>query len=153
MKPLIVLLLSFALGTFIIRVIKKEYDFTLSARIAMSVMLVFTAIGHFIFTDGMTMMIPTFIPFKKAIVYLSGIFEILVASGLLILRFQKLSGWAMVAFLLLMLPANVYASMNNINYQQGSFDGHGMTYLWFRIPLQVLFIFWVYISALKKSAP
>lgn len=151
MKPLILLLLSFTVSIFVIKMIKKEYDFALSARIAMSIMLLFTAIGHFAFTKGMSMMIPEFVPFKESVVYLSGIFEILLALGLLIPKFQTVSGWALVIFLLLMLPANIYASMNKVNYQKGTFDGNGLTYLWFRIPLQFLFIVWTYISAIKSN--
>jgi len=149
MKPLIILLLSFAISTFVIKFTKKEYDFALSARIAMSIMLVFTAIGHFAFTKGMSMMIPQFIPFKESFVYLTGIFEILLAIGLLIPKLKVLSAWTLIAFLLLMLPANIYASLNNVNYQKGTFDGNGIIYLWFRIPLQILFIIWVYISTIR----
>ena len=149
MKPLIVLLLSFTISIFIIKIIKKEYDFALSARIAMSIMLLFTAIGHFAFTKGMSMMIPKIIPFKESIIYLSGIFEILLALGLIIPKFQIVSGWALIVFLLLMLPANIYASLNHVNYQKGTFDGNGLIYLWFRIPLQFLFIIWAYISAIR----
>jgi uncharacterized membrane protein len=149
MKPLIVLLLSFTISIFLIKIIKKEYDFALSARIAMSIMLLFTAIGHFAFTKGMSMMIPKIIPFKESIIYLSGIFEILLALGLIIPKFQIVSGWALIVFLLLMLPANIYASLNHVNYQKGTFDGNGLIYLWFRIPLQFLFIIWAYISAIR----
>lgn len=149
MKPLIVLLLSFTISIFIIKIIKKEYDFALSARIAMSIMLLFTAIGHFAFTKGMSMMIPKIIPFKESIIYLTGIFEILLALGLIIPKFQTVSGWALIVFLLLMLPANIYASLNHVNYQKGTFDGNGLIYLWFRIPLQFLFIIWAYISAIR----
>jgi len=149
MKPLIVLLLSFTISLIVIKITNKEYDFALSARIAMSIMLVFTAIGHFAFTKGMSMMIPQFIPFKENFVYLTGIFEILLAIGLLIPKLKVLSGWALIVFLLLMLPANIYASLNNVNYQKGTFNGNGIIYLWFRIPLQILFIIWVYISAIR----
>lgn len=149
MKPLIVLLVSFAISVFVIKAIKKEFDFALSARIAMSLMLLFTAAGHFAFTKGMSMMIPKMIPFRESFVYLTGIFEILLAIGLLIPRYKIISGWALIIFLLLMLPANIYASINNINYQKGTFDGNGIVYLWFRIPLQILFICWSYICAIR----
>jgi len=149
MKPLIVLLSSFIIAIFVVKFIKKNYDFVLSARIAMSLMLCFTAIGHFIFTKGMSMMIPQFIPFKISFVYLTGIFEILLAIGLLIPKLKALTGWALIIFLLLMLPANIYASLNNINFQEGTFDGNGLSYLWFRIPLQILFIIWTYISSIR----
>ena len=149
MKPLIVLLLSFTISLFILKIIKKEYDFAVSARIAMSIMLVFTAVGHFAFTKGMSMMIPKFIPFKESFVYLTGMFEILLAIGLLITKFKTISGYALIIFLLLMLPANIYASVNNVNLQKGTLDGNGITYLWFRIPLQILFIIWTYISTIR----
>ncbi|GGX29332.1 DoxX family protein [Aquimarina muelleri] len=149
MKPLIVLIVSFAISFFILKLVKKEYDFALSARIAMSIMLVFTAIGHFIFTKGMSMMIPNIIPFKENFVYLTGLFEILLAIGLLIPKLKDISGWTLVIFLLLMLPANIYSSINTINYQKGTFDGHGVNYLWFRIPLQIFFIVWTYISSIR----
>lgn len=149
MKPLIILLLTFIISLFAIKFIRKEYEFALSARIAMSIMLVFTAIGHFVFTKGMSMMIPKFIPFKEIFVYLTGIFEILLAIGLLIPKLKTISGWTLIIFLLLMLPANIYASINNVNYQKGTFDGNGLAYLWFRIPLQILFIIWTYISTIR----
>ena len=43
-----------------------------SGRIAMSAMLAFTAVAHFVFTKGMTMMLPDFIPYKIETVYLTG---------------------------------------------------------------------------------
>jgi len=149
MKPLIVLLLSFTISLFVIKIIKKEYDFALSARISMSIMLVLSAIGHFAFTKGMSMMIPKFIPFKESFVYLTGIFEILLAIGLLIPNLKTVTGWILIIFLLLMLPANIYASVNNVNFQKGTFDGNGVLYLWFRIPLQVMFIVWTYSSTIR----
>jgi hypothetical protein len=30
------------------------------------------------------------------------------------------------------------------DYQKGTRDGSGTNYLWFRIPLQIVFILWVY---------
>lgn len=149
MKPFIVLLSSFIIATFVVKLFKKECDLALSARIAMSTMLCFTAIGHFVFTKGMSMMIPRFIPFKTNIVYLTGLFEILLAIGLLFPKFQVISGWALIVFLLLILPANIYASMHNINYQNVTLDGKGISYLCFRIPLQLLFITWSYFSSIR----
>ena len=62
MKPLLVLLASFLVATVSIKLLQKEYDINLSGKIAMSIMLGFTAIGHFAFTKGMTLMLPSFIP-------------------------------------------------------------------------------------------
>lgn len=149
MKTLVVLLSSFVIAIFVIKIVNKDYNFALSARIAMSIMLCFTAIGHFVFTKGMSMMIPQFIPFKIPLVYLTGFFEIVLAIGLLVPKVKVISGWTLIVFLLLMLPANIYASIHNIDYQRGTFDGNGISYLWFRIPLQFLFLTWTYFSSIR----
>jgi len=149
MKPLIVLLSSFIIAIFLIKMVIKEFDFALSARIAISIMLCFTAIGHFVFTNGMSKMIPNFIPFKTTLVHLTGLFEIFLAIGLHIPRIKVISGWSLIIFLLLMLPSNIYAAIHQVNYQKGTFDGNGLTYLWFRIPLQFLFIVWAYLCSIR----
>jgi len=149
MKPLVVLLFSFIISLIVIKIVHATYNYALSARIAMSMMLVFTAAGHFAFTEGMSMMIPPFIPFKTNLVYLTGIFEIILAIGLLIPRLTVISAWTLILFLCAMLPANIYASIHQVNYQKGTFDGSGLSYLWFRIPLQFLFITWTYLSSIR----
>ena len=150
MKPLIVLLSVFLITILLIKLATQKYDLFLSARIGLCTMLFFTAIGHFAFTNGMAMMIPPIIPLKTEIIYLTGLLEILLGIGLLIPNLKFYTGWILIIFFILLLPANIYASINHIDYQKGTFDGNGLTYLWFRIPLQILFIVWTYISAIKN---
>lgn len=151
MKPLIVLLSVFAISLLSTKIFRGNYEFALSGRIAMSAMLVFTAVGHFVFTKGMTMMLPQFVPYKTEAVYLTGVIEIVAAIGLLIPNFNGLVAWLLIVFFILILPANIYAAIKNVDYQKGTFDGSGLTYLWFRIPLQVVFIVWTYLSVIKAS--
>lgn len=148
MKPLLVLLLTFLIAVTITRLISGQYETALSGRIAISVMLIFTGSAHFFFTDGMTMMVPDLIPFKKGLVYLTGIIEILAAIGLLIPSISILTGWLLIIFFILLLPANINAAQRHIDYQKGTTDGSGLNYLWFRVPLQIFFILWVYLSAI-----
>ena len=115
----------------------------------MSAMLAFSAIGHFVFTKGMSLMIPEFIPFKTETVYLTGIVEIIFAIGLFFPNYRVLTAWLLIVFLIVVLPANIYASIKQLDYQKSTFDGNGLTYLWFRIPLQILFIIWIYLSSVK----
>ena len=35
-----------------------------------------------------------------------------------------------------------------LDYQKATYDGNGLTYLWFRVPLQILFILWAFVSRL-----
>jgi len=149
MKPLVVLLIAFVVSVFAIRFLVHRYDFPLSARIALSIMLLFTAIGHFAFTKGMAMMMPDFIPFKMELVYLTGFLEIILGIGLLVPGTKVYSAWILIVFFVLILPANIKAAIEHIDIQKATFDGPGLNYLWFRIPLQIFFIVWTYISSIR----
>jgi uncharacterized membrane protein len=144
MKPLFVLLGSFLIVFVILRLSNGWWDYRLAARISMAAMLLFTSIGHFAFTKGMEMMVPSFLPFKRGLVYFSGLAEIAGAVGLLLNRWFVEAGLLLILQFMLMLPANVNAALHHINYEKGTTDGKGPAYLWFRIPLQALFIGWIY---------
>lgn len=151
MKPLLVLLIAFLVSLIAIKLVKGDWRLSLSGRIAMSAMLLFTSMGHFMFPQGMAMMLPAFIPYKENIIFVTGIIEIAAAIGLLIPRFKLITGWWLIVFFILILPANVYAAIQEVDYQRASYYGPGMDYLWFRVPLQILFIVWVYISSIRGS--
>ena len=150
MKPFILFVVVSVLSLFALKIMYGRYDLRYSVRIGMSIMLLFTALGHFLFPDGMAMMIPEFIPFKKELIYFTAIIEIVGAIGLHIPQFRLLTSWLLIVFFVLLLPANIKASISHLNYQNGTFDGPGITYLWFRIPLQILFILSIYFSSIKK---
>jgi uncharacterized membrane protein len=96
----------------------------------------------------MVAMIPSFFPFKKIIVTFTGILEILFAIGLLSYRGdEKRIDFLVIIFFLLVLPVNIHAAIEGVNYQTGALDGPGVAYLWFGIPLQLFFIAWVYFSS------
>lgn len=149
MKPLWILLTAFALSLTGTRLLFNEWDYFLSGNIAMSIMLIFTAIGHFAFTKGMTMMLPDFIPFKVQVVFITGLIEVAAAAGLLILSLREITAGLLIAFFVLILPANIYAALRSVDYQKGTYEGPGAGYLWFRVPLQLFFIGWVMFFSLS----
>ena len=149
MKPLIVLLSVFLVST-VVGKLRGKSNVLFSGKLAMSAMLVFTAIGHFAFREGMAMMIPAFIPFRPELVVVTGIFEIAAAVWLQIPGQRKAVSWLLIAFFILILPANIYAALHKVNYQTATFDGPGLDYLWFRVPLQLLFIGWMYYFGIVK---
>jgi uncharacterized membrane protein len=150
MKPLIVLLIAFILSVAVFKIVTGNIDYYLSGRIAMCVMLLFTAIAHFTFSKGMVMMIPAFVPYRLQIVHLTGVMEILAAIALLFHRFSLVAGWSLVVFFILLLPANIYAAIKFVDIRKANFEGAGLRYLWFRIPLQIVFIAWVYVSSIVQ---
>lgn len=149
MKPLIVLLITFVIALGATYFMHQHADVFSSGRIAMSIMLLFTSIGHFKFTKGMEMMLPDFIPAKKQMVIITGLIEIAAAIGLLIPSTIKITGILLIIFFLLILPANIYAASKKVDFEKANYNGKDVQYLWFRVPLQILFIAWVYWFAVK----
>lgn len=151
MKPLFVLLVSFGIAFTIIKITGGYWNLVSAGNIAMSVMLLFTAIGHFKFSQGMTMMIPEVLPFKKELVILTGLVEIAAAMGLMIPAIRHMTSVLLIIFFICILPANIKAAIKKIDYEKGTYDGKGINYLWFRVPLQVFFILWVWYFGIYKS--
>ncbi len=152
MKPFYLLLAVFVLSTSIAKLTTGSWNLPFGGNLAMALMLCFTALGHFLFTKGMILMVPGFIPFKRELIYLTGIAEIILGIALLFPSVRAYAGVALIIFLLLMLPANIYAAVNHVNYEKASFDGPGLSYLWIRIPLQAIFIAWLYYFSISKYA-
>ncbi|MNE12911.1 hypothetical protein D3C87_787900 [compost metagenome] len=151
METLIVLFGVFIATLLIIWLATKRFELAFAGRVAMAVMLTFTAIGHFIFAKGMAMMI-SFLPWANAIVFITGIIELIAAIGLLLPKTKILTGKLLILFFILLLPANIYAASHNINLQTADHTGKGLSYLWIRVPMQLLFIAWVYFSSLKNQS-
>ncbi|WP_026309531.1 DoxX family protein [Niabella aurantiaca] len=149
MKPLMILILVFVAALVAGKVFQGQYSPAWSGRIAMTAMLLFTAVGHFVFTKGMSLMLPAFVPGRTALVYITGGLEIAAAVGLLIPGVRVPAAWCLVIFFALLLPANIHAALMHVDYQNATFRGSGPSYLWFRVPLQLFFIAWVYLSAVK----
>jgi uncharacterized membrane protein len=143
MKPLIILISTFLIALIVTKLFTSTCNLVFSGNTAMSVMLAFTAIGHFIYTQGMTMMIPEFIPYKKDFVYLTGFIEIVAAIGLLIPDLRYITSLLLIIFFVLLLSANIFAALKRVDYEKATYKGKGLNYLWFRVPLQLFFISWV----------
>ncbi|ASK32606.1 hypothetical protein CEY12_22075 [Chryseobacterium sp. T16E-39] len=147
--PESILPIVFVISLIILKITTKKYDFSLSGRIAMMVMLITTGIAHFVYAEGMALMLPEWIPFKQTLIFATGILEIVAGILLLIPKYQKWVGWGIILFFILIVPANIYAAIKHVNMQSAGYDGKGAAYLFYRIPLQVIFIGWVYFSAIK----
>ncbi len=143
MKPLILLIAAFAVSTTISRLTTGLGNLPFSGNLAMCLMLLLTAFGHFKFTRGMTMMIPPFIPFKTALVYVTGVAEVVLGIALLSTSLRHYAGYVLIAFFILITPANIYAAVKRLDLEKGSYTGPGINYLWFRMPLQLFFIAWI----------
>jgi len=151
MKPLIVLLAAFGLILGATYLVNGQLDYRLAGNGAMAAMLLFTGAAHFAFTQGMTQMLPVWLPFRRAWVYGTGVLEIAAAVGLLWPPARTAAAWALLAFFAAVLPANIHAARLHLNYQQGDATGPSLRYLWFRVPLQLLFMAWTWYFGLHLA--
>jgi uncharacterized membrane protein len=107
-----------------------------SARYALAVMFVFTAVAHFNkMRHDLAQMIPSFIPQPMLIVYITGVGEFLGAAGLLIPKLRFLAGICLILLLIGMFTANLNAALKGLTLR-----GKPVTPLWLRTPMQILFI-------------
>jgi len=93
---------------------------------------------HFVEPGPFLEIVPSFIPFPEAAVYVSGFFEIAGGLGLILPRFRRWASYGLVALLLAVFPANINMAVNSIDF------GLPHSWLWWRLPFQVLFIAWVW---------
>ena len=64
-------------------------------------------LGHFVWTDAVTRIVPASLPWARELVLASGVFEWLGAAGLLWRRSRRAAGWGLFALTIAVTPANV----------------------------------------------
>lgn len=108
----------------------------------------FFALGHFVQTDQMLQLLPPILPFRKELVWLTGVLEIIIAFMLFFQRTRRTASKVAFAILVMFFPANVYGAFNAVD-----FGGHalGVSYLLVRLPLQLLLLFWAYWFGFRRA--
>jgi uncharacterized membrane protein len=99
-----------------------------------AVFYVFAGIMHFLRSDLYLRIMPPFIPWHPAMVYISGAAEIAGGLGLLIPQLRRSAAWGLVALLIAVFPANVYMATSAASFS---------LLLWARLPAQAVLIWWV----------
>ncbi|MEM6955247.1 MAG: DoxX family protein [Myxococcota bacterium] len=105
-------------------------------------------INHFVNEDFYVAIMPPYLPWHEALVQLSGVIEILVGAAVLIPRLRPHSGWAAVATLLAVFPANVHMALHAEDFPDIPVYG-----LWVRLPLQLVMIAWAIWATRPPHAP
>lgn len=102
----------------------------------------FTAgITHFIYDRGFAKMLPEWMPIKLELIYMTGITEWLLSLLLIFPQTRRAAGLATAAFLVLVLPANMYAAIHGIPAPWS--EETPLAFLWIRPLFQPLLIWWV----------
>ncbi|NIQ12902.1 MAG: hypothetical protein GTO02_00365 [Candidatus Dadabacteria bacterium] len=142
----LILLISpyFVVNTFT----KDKGKLKFAGVVGFSLVFMVAGVGHFIKTEEMMLMLPTWLPLLKVGVILTGILEIVLAIAILKKDYRKILGVFIIFLMLIFLMVNINAA-----YYKVPFGGHelGLRYLLIRVPLQFVFIIWVYYFCVKNS--
>ncbi|MFT7624458.1 MAG: putative membrane protein [Myxococcota bacterium] len=102
-----------------------------------AVPMILVGITHFTNTGFFLQIVPPYLPWHLALVYLSGVFEILGGVGLLVPQTRKWAAWGLMALLVAVFPANLHMALNDV-----PIDGQQLhpALLWGRLPVQLVFL-------------
>ena len=101
----------------------------------MGLFYIVAGVKHFHDPAWFIRIVPPILPFKMALVYISGFFEVFFGILLMIEKTRSIAGWGLILLLIAVYPANIYLAQTN-----GSTINISSAIAWWRLPFQVLFI-------------
>ena len=107
--------------------------------IGLAAFFINVGVDHFINPDFYLSIMPPAFPLHLEAVYISGLFEILGGVCVLIPSLRRTAGLGLIALLVFVYPANIYMAITPEAFPEISIE-----LLYFRLPLQFLFIYWAY---------
>ncbi|WP_432468316.1 DoxX family protein [Agarivorans sp. Z349TD_8] len=124
----------------------RPLNVTKHASWGLGIAFTFFFFGHLLKTEGMVEMLPPWVPYRLALVYITGFLELLIAIALFFPRYQPIAAKLAIVVLVIFFPANIYAASNSIGL-----GGHqwGPVYLLIRAPLQIILLAWTYFLCVK----
>ena len=103
-------------------------------RILFALFMVYAGVQHFVKPDFYIPFVPSFLPFTKAIIYASGLVEVLLGLMLIIPKYVKMGALGIMLLMLLFLPIHIWDIFSDtpaIGSSQAAL---------IRLPIQFLFI-------------
>lgn len=107
----------------------------------LAVCIIIVGITHFIRPEQYARIVPPELPYPIALVYISGVFEILGGIGLLIPFISVIAAWGLIALFIAVFPANINQALHSIPIE--GIPHHPWLY-WVRLPFQFVLIAWAW---------
>jgi uncharacterized membrane protein len=102
----------------------------------LGVLMVLSGIAHFVSSETYLMMMPSYLPWHEGLVFISGVFEIVLGVAVFVPKYRSLAGWGLVALLIAVWPANIWMATEGIVLST--------TAAWVRVAFQAVFIYWAW---------
>ncbi len=110
------------------------------------ILFILAGANHFINPDFYLNIMPPYLPWHLFLVYLSGVFEIILGIMFLIPKTQKLAAWGLILLLIAVFPANIYMVMN-----PNKFSELNPLLIYLRLLIQFVLIAWAYWFTREKN--
>ena len=107
-------------------------------------LFILAGILHFLFPRKYESIMPDYIPHHKAMVFWSGVFEVLGGLAIMIPAFRFAGGWGLILLLAAVFPANI--DMFRQAWVKRGLTLYTLATL-IRLPIQFWLMFWVFKAA------
>lgn len=114
----------------------------LLAALPLATLLLVVGVLHFVSPEPFVRIVPPWLPEPLALVYVSGVFEVLGGVGLLVPRTRRMAAWGVLALLVAVFPANVHMAVAGA--QPFPEDPVPAWAAWARLPLQPVLWLWAW---------
>lgn len=118
-----------------------------TSQYVIGVVFLGTGVLHFLKPAAFISIMPHYIPYHKALVFITGTAEILGGLGVMIPLTQRWAAWGLIILLIAVFPANIHMTVQAFRYQGWQSFYTAMTVL--RLPLQFLLMYWVYWACIQ----
>lgn len=109
-----------------------------ASKYLLAIFMIVAGTMHFVNTEFYLKIVPPYLPLHKELVFISGVFEVLLGILLVVPQTSRKAAWGIVALLIAVFPANLYL------YQHQEILSASPIIHFLRLPLQGLFILWAY---------
>ena len=121
------------------------------AKISLIVLAIFFTVagaGHFISPATYLPLMPDYLPWHLALIYISGAAEMAGGIGVCFPKWRRLAGWGLIALLVAVFPSNVHMLVNHV-----PLGGNPVAewIFWVRLPLQAVLMAWVYLTCVRPN--
>lgn len=118
-------------------ILSRNDKLRFAIRVVLALLFILAGVLHFTHTAFYRRIMPPYLPFHDALIYLSGLFEILGGAALLIPRFRRAAGYGLILLLLAVFPANVQMVIDDTIAGGAAFPP---VLLWLRLGFQFVLI-------------
>jgi uncharacterized membrane protein len=119
------------------------------ARTGAGVAFIVASLPHFLSPERYLPMMPHWLPWHRPLILLSGMGELAGGAGLLVRPTARAAAWGLAALLVAIFPANVHVALAGAN---AAGLPSAQWYVWSRLPLQGVFIWWILASVHARGA-